>query len=452
MAINWTNLFTDAGTFVKHLNLFRTLSGTTLPGYATTIEGVIAGTGNYPLLNGVPQKFESFQDAVVGFCNEMAAKAQERFQDRDLILELLPVGQSPTIQATIGELIRAMVNDSKTINKSTVTVGSVTADAANSNTGIATILTTKVLDGASNPGNNMPANKFYVGVDSELCVPSETMTITCVRDSSGVGAVTEGFEQFEWKGGVAGRGAYDWRSEGSGNGPTLNMLNGSGMVTGGEFETAATTANVPDGWTLTAGAAGTNTSIDNTAGKFKRGSYALKLTGSGAATITLQQTLPAGLVPLKRYALACWVLGNASIAAGTLTIGFTGTGYTPGAGETISMNAAALAAATSYGLQSAFITMPANIPSDLKLQITVTGTLTSGQALWLDGLCFGPVIWHGGVGAVAVAGGNKTLKGDRFTFTLANNAAGVFQEFSRRQFGMQLKSSGSPNISDSLAT
>lgn len=452
MAVNWTNLFTDAGAFIKVLNLYRTLAGTTVPGYATTLEGVLAGTGNYPLLNGMPQKFETWQDAITGWCTELGGKAQERFVDRDLILEELPVGSSPSIQVVIGEMIRAMINASQTIDRSTVTLGSVTADAANSNTGIATILTTKVLDGVTNPGNNMPANRYYAGVDSELGVTAETMTITCTRDSSGVGATSEGSEQFEWKGEVQGRNAYDWRSEGSGNGPTFSMLNGSGMVNGGEFETHVTATNIPDGWTLTAGAATTNTVIDNTAGKVKRGTYSLKLLGSGAATITLQQTLPGGLVPLKRYALAAWVLGNASIAAGTLTIGFVGTGYTPGGGETISLNAAALAALTSYGLQSAFITMPANIPSDMKLQITVTGTLTSGQGLWIDGLAFGPVIWHGGVGAVAVAGGTKTLKNDRFSFTVANNGAGVFQDFCRRQFGMQLPSSGAPTIADSLAT
>jgi hypothetical protein len=61
-------------------------------------------------------------------------------------------------------------------------------------------------------------------------------------------------------------------------------------------------------------------------------------------------------------------------------------------------------------------------------------------------------VYHGGVAAAVVPGSSRFAAGDRFTFTVSNDAAGVFQEAFRKNYGVQLPSSGAPTIADALAT
>jgi hypothetical protein len=63
-----------------------------------------------------------------------------------------------------------------------------------------------------------------------------------------------------------------------------------------------------------------------------------------------------------------------------------------------------------------------------------------------------PAVYHGGVAAAVVPGASRFAAGDRFTFTVSNDAAGVIQEAFRKNYGVQLPSSGAPTIADALAT
>ena len=96
--------------------------------------------------------------------------------------------------------------------------------------------------------------------------------------------------------------------------------------------------------------------------------------------------------------------------------------------------------------------MPTEIPSDFKLVINMTNTLTSAKTVSIDALNFGPVEYHGGINAVVISGAGKFRKDDNFTFSVTNNDSGVFQTFFRKGIGIQLPSAGSPSIADSLAS
>jgi hypothetical protein len=142
-------------------------------------------------------------------------------------------------------------------------------------------------------------------------------------------------------------------------------------------------------------------------------------------------------------------------AAGNINVLFTGTGYAAGATEkvNIAFGSFPTAAFTAAGsLQSFFFQTPVNIPSDWKLTITITGTLSAGTAVYFDSVALAEVLYHGGVGAAVCAGSTPFAVGDKFTFTITNDQAGKFQEFFRSWFKVQLPSSGAPNISDALAT
>jgi len=160
-----------------------------------------------------------------------------------------------------------------------------------------------------------------------------------------------------------------------------------------------------------------------------------------------------GLVPGKRYCVACWVKGDATIASGALTIQMEGTGYVAGTVEKISMDDTALAAQTSYGLEYFYFNAPWEIPSDFELVLKITGTLTDSAIVYVDGLALGPVVYHGGVGLAVIAGDEAFLQGDQFSFALSNDGAGTFQEYFRKAHKYQLPSdlSGTETIADSLA-
>jgi hypothetical protein len=468
MTLSYDHLFSDIGEMIEAIDDIYTIAATTLPAIADEIEDELIdetdkGDGltpaaRYDILSGIPEIFIRFQDTAIGWIGQLAAKVEQSLTDVDILSETdLPLDRSASAEDVMKELYRKMIDDTETVDASTVQIagadqnaGAATADANNQGNG--KVFVTRILDGYSEPASGAPslrqytydrANSLwpgggaaYVGEESQLAVASETMTLTCESDSETDG-LAEGGESFGIIGGLAGRSDYDWETEGSGRGSSISVMNQSGLVTDGEFENFTT--NDPDSWTIDNGSAGTH--IFEETVNMHRGSACLKYSGDGAqATIQVSQDASASLIPLKRYCVACWVKGMAGIAAGTLTIQFEGTGYTAPTVEKISMNAAALAAQVAFGEEYFFVNMPAEIPDDFELVVKITGTLTNAKDVLIDGLALGEVAWHGGVGWAILAGSNPLLRGDRFTCTITNDNAGTFQKFFRKHFKMQLPS------------
>ena len=538
MAINYTNLFEDVGEFVEVINSFRgTIAITTIPAHLSEIEAELTGNSMITLLSGVPEMFLGFQNTMITWSERLAEKISERFRDNDTILVEMPLLTNSAISQVLAELYRKMIEDSETLNGSDVTIGGVSSDLIGTSDGV--VLTTDILDGVVAPSSGYPANPFYshdlsnsagsgrlpgehadyAGTLSELCVTSETITITCTTDSFPSGA-SEGKETFQVVGGLQKASRLSWDTEGSGNGPSITAMNASSIASGGEFEIFS--SNAPSGWTIDSGVAGTEILEETTT--IKRGSSALKITCptravtavtvanptqltsvahglvvgdevflaafsttpdiNGAQTvytiidadtftldidvtnvadgvgtvqfdeIQLSQTIVNALQPGRRYAVAVWIQGEATTTSGTLTIQMEGTDYTPGSSEKISMNAAALAAQTSYGVENFFFNCPLEVPTDFELVVKWTGTPTTGKAIFIDGLAFTPVTYCGGIGIVIFAGANPFVVGDRYTFTLANDDAGIFQTFFRKWYKLQLPSnlSAGESINDALAS
>lgn len=447
MAVNYATLFANLGEFVQRINQFTSLY-TSLDTYLDEIEADLGSAGRYDVLSGLPEEFDGFKSVVQGWCYTMVSKTTQLLTHRDDVLEQLNLGNNTSIQTVLYNIIRDMNDNSQTIDASTVTIGSVTSDKVNSDAG--TVVTGKVLDGYSNPGDNLAANPEYLGVNSELSLTSDRVTLECLTDSSQ--GSTEGLELWSIVGKPSTQ-AFHWNDRGSGTGGSLSTLNSYSLLDNLDFDDFTTT-NTPDSWDIDFGAAGSNFFED--ALNPYHGDSALKIRGDGlTGTLQISQSISASaLNPLQRYCVAAYVKGEASTLAGTLTIQFEGTGYTAGSGEKIEMNAAALAAQTSFGLEYFFVNMPKDIPTDFELVIKVTGTLTSAKSVYIDRMCFGPVTWHNGIHFAIVAGAEPFLKGDRFTFDVTNDDAGVFQKFFRDAYGVQIPSDtgGTETIADSLAT
>jgi hypothetical protein len=459
VAIDYTNLFENMGVFIKAANQMRDMATGSnaprpdLPSLESSIRSMLISNGAYDVLGSVPTDFIGYRDSAIGWAENLAGKVTELLTHRTTVLEQLPgLGQRYTLNDVLIELYRDMVANAKSVKPSVVTIGAVTADVTNH--GNATVLLDKVLDGVNAPHPGFLSNREYANRDSELAVANEDMTLTCVGDEDTDG-LASGEEVFLWEGRPPlVTGPFDWNTESSGLSTTVPMLNSHQIVSNANLE--SWNGNVPEGWSLDDGTAGTNCIQETTAADVYRGSSAMRLVGDGAtATIKLTQNVPLRvLVPQQRYCFACYVKGDATFAAGMLTIQFESQsgGYTAAASERILMNAAALAAQPAYGLEYFYLTVPEAIPDDLQLVVKLTGAATNGAKVRVDSIAFGPVTYGNGISAVIIAGSNQTTRNDRYTFNVQNNNAGVFQTFARKRFKMQLYSDPANTINDNLAT
>jgi hypothetical protein len=408
-------------------------------------------------IEGLSAAHEEYKKQTVAFRKSLLSVMEKRLTSPAIVVTTLGLPSYTNLSQILPRLREKMVADGKTIQRNVVTLGSVTA--ASGNVGNGTVIASKVLDGYSKPGDFFPADKNYNGLDSELCALAETLTVECTGDSQTSGR-QEGGEAFKIYGNPPNppdstpTPYFGVETEGSGS-STDSAITGphSGtLVSVPGFETwSADVPPVLSSWTLDTGTNNTHLIQESTAADVYRGTYAAKLVGDGAlAAIQLSQTMAASkFKPLRRYLVSIRYKASAAVAAGTFGVEFNGTGYTPGGTEKVSIAPGSLA--TSWTLATFQINMPSVIPSDWKLVIKWTGTPTNAKNLWVDDIYVQPMTYFGGVAVAYVPGATRALRGDRWSFTVANDRAGKFQSVWARWFGRQLPSSGAPNIADSLA-
>lgn len=448
MAFDWdtanTGVLTKTGKILKYINSSLALATTTLPAELVAITTPYQNMNRADLVANLFSYYGSLQSQVVSKRQTLASYMDSTYLDPVTVLSQLGVVDA-SIQSVMAALILQALIDSKTVNRSTVTIGTSTAQAGNVGNG--TVLTTKVLDGITPPLLGAMANIHYAGLNSELSVPSDTLAMTCIN------AQTEGAEQWSWSGNQKVQ-PWDYLTEGSGQGPTVTTANGARIIVDGDFE-QWTSTNTPTNWTITGGAAGTTIFREST--NIHRGTYSMKFLGNGAtATIGVNQSIGTNRMKgLRAYSVSCRMKASGTPAAGAILLQFTGTNYTAASTEKIAIAAASFptAAFTASGsLQSFIIITPAFIPSDWAFKVEIGSTLSNAVAVYFDSLAIVELPYHGGMAAIPVAGSTRWQPGDRVTFTLANNQAGVLQEGFRRGYNIQMPSSGSPSLSDNLAT
>tara|TARA_R100000322_G_scaffold170394_1_gene145615 strand:+ start:28451 stop:29797 length:1347 start_codon:yes stop_codon:yes gene_type:complete len=440
----YTNLFECIGEYVQRINDFQTIISdleTDRSQIETELEANSVPIGFYGDNTAI---FDGYKSNVVSWINQLVSKVSQLMENDDFVLDNFVT--TGGWEGILPEIIKDMTDTSQHIKQSVVTVGSVSSTLTNANSSI--LLVDKKLDGYNIPISGGIATRHQSGIDSELGPTSETFRVTAIEDSDETG-VTDGKENFIIHGDEGSTG-YHHGDTGSNSGPTISTLHAESSNYGlgnGDFETW-TDSTTPGSWTQVSGF----DPVDRTVDAYK-GDYAMACVGNGSKTWRIEQAVTTSrLDRYRRYVLACFVKGKASISAGALTIKFTGTGYTASSSEKIEMNAAALAAQTAYGVEYFYITMPSAIPTDMKLQVDLAGGLTSGKTVLIDHIQFGPVEYFGGVNFALVDGSGKTTIRDTHSSAISNNDAGVFQTFFRKGLNVQLPSDSSPSIADSLAS
>lgn len=424
-------LFNDLGLLIGRINAYGSYAASNFGADLNKIEnGFLAK----PDIDGLFPAYTGFGDQIVQIRQALAGYCDTRLQDLDRVIRELHLTASASIDDILNALGARMVEDLQTVNRSTVTIGAINPDILNNGNG--TVLTTKVLDGVTQPSNGMPARLYYNGLNSELAVASETMSLLCTDDS------TEGAEVFAWKG-APSADPLTWRPEGSGDGPSISVSGGSTIVPDGNFELAW-----PGSWLDPTGIGQFDTydAVANPGGQFYRGKSSLLLAGvNGTATLDMTSAMNTNR---KRYVLMCRILASYAPVVGTLTIGFQGTGYTPAGSEQITLGAGTFP--TSWTLYNCWVNTPIVLPANWALQIT-TANITSDVKIWIDCLFIDEARYFGGIGLNMAPGSKPFRKGDSFQFTLGNDQASKFNEFCRARWGSQWPSSVSPSVSDTLA-
>lgn len=450
------------------LTLFHTTLMSELDAVGDAIEAGTAGSRR-DIMAQVGIAFDRYRRSIANHLKECARLYLLRLFDQTTILNELAIHDAST-QRLLRRFVAQMRTDSATVDRTTVTVGSVTAGSGNVGNGV--VLVDKELDGYNAPirgGIAVPAydDGAGTGYDSELAA-SETVSAECVKDAQGnlidadrAAAVTSDFIEGEETFLLYGQPQqpYDPTApvnapllassvEGSGNGPLMKTLQSHAILRNINLE-SWTTSNVPDNWNDQGGGYGTaGTNVLKETTTIYRGASSMRFKGDGTtATIKRTQNVPANLlVGKRRYYFSIHLIGDATIAAGDIAVLFTGTGYTAGSSEKVSVAAASIPTSwTRYGF---WWNTPKTIPTDLAIEIQWNSTPTNNKNIYFDNIAFGPVTYHGGVSFVAIAGATPFKFGDIFTCPLTNDAAGEHQEFARRFLKIQYPSSGTPSISD----
>lgn len=423
MAIDYTLLFTRLGRFVAETNLWLGRQGSQLWASDVGADDILDEfAANRDLADGVLALYQTLQASMRQHVAGLTTQASKSLS----ALQAELMASSPSTQAIVPLLIARMVDDSKTVAANTVSAPSVSSVAGLVGTG------------------GLAASKTNAdGVDDETVV-SETLRVRCVRDRF-TGTVA-GQEAFEIVGAPRQVREEGYLARGSG-GPT-SLLGGeaSNLLTNGPF--SAFTGNVPDGWTVVAGVAGTDI-LDNTT-VLHANAHTLELKSGGSSTITLKQVFGASFTK-RVYVGNVWARrsGGSWTGGGSLKFTAKGTGFTDR--DILSIDPASLT--TSFANATLFFATPATLPSDFRIEASWTGAnLNAAKSVYLSGSAVRLATMHGGTAYAIFRGAADFLVGDEFEVVTANNYAGKFQTWFGRFFGAQLPSSGSPNISDSLAS
>lgn len=451
MALDHDDLFEDLGSLVKVYNAF---AGTAqaIAAQVDTILDTFGDEHQEAAVEGLRDSEENiWLSEYEGRRSTLHSFAVNRLLDKESVLDEIGA-TSYSINECLSKLIEYFTANSESINASSTSLGSITADAGN--TGNGTVIVTELLDCVTSPGTRagvtMQPHHLYGDLDSELTV-TETMDVRCVSDSFYDNQL-EGGESFSWHGDLPDSQHGVAAAEGSGSIGTVTAIHGDTprFLSNADFE-EFTTTNTPDSWTIYAGAVTINI-LESSGSNAYHGDSGLNFLGTGAAaTIGVSQSIANAVQAGKRYCCTIRVKADATIAAGTLTVQLEGTGYTAGTLEKITVAHGSLP--TSWTLYSFNVLIPLTVPDDLALVIKWGSTPTNAKNLYIDDVGFGEVNYGGGLGIVVVRGATPFVRNDRFSFTVTATE-GVFQKYFRRTFGVQLPSDASAGetIADSLAT
>ena len=435
MAVDYTQLFTLIGKYVHKINTYYDL----IADYDTdqaAIETTLASESLVRLGDGLDSVYDGFREQISGNISQLVDRISTILTDEELVGQQFYFGSVPSITAALKAIINDGAGGAFTIKNSTPTAGAITYDVTH--TGSIGVHRSFYLDGTMPPLAGAPSIPNYTGLTSQLTPTSETISITCVSDSETDG-VTQGSEVFQITGTGDGSSGYSVEGENVGNlGSIIAVDNiNLGLISNAGFD--SWTTGVLDSWTNEA----SDTCLEE--GSPMRGTSGSSLkTIQDDTVLHLSQTIPAASLKRNRlYFLTLWAAKDTDVALDQsidVVVTVNGTPYTTSVAPT----------GTAFEFSGISFLIPAELTADVTVEIGAATCAATKDAVIIDNLVISEAQYFAGVAMALSCGAEKVLRGDSAMFTLSNNNGGVFQTFFRKAYGVQLPSSGSPTISDSL--
>lgn len=361
--------------------------------------------------------------------------------DDDLVASYGGGLERKTVPFAIDGLIRQMVDNSSSIDGTTITIGTVTAGSSNVGNG------TMVFSGLASQ-KNAPTVVDYPSIKTEL------IRAVCVGDANS-NIVAENAEQFKVLGQRSENQLDDEWPKGSGLNTTIFATNpafvngnapGQNILRNSNFELF--TSNSPDFFTISTGAAGTDVLATSTA---YTGSYALEIVGDGSTAVKLIQYLNSDsgsfgrIKPDTPYTISFAIRRNGAASAGNFKVYLTdGVSVLNNADSNRKMEISLAynligGITTSYQLKTLACMTPKSIPKGAYLVIETDTPFNAGCSIYLDHLCIAEMHrqYAGGIAYQIIPGSTRFAYDDEFTCQITNNGEGKFATEFDRFFNMQ---------------
>lgn len=474
MAVNTTTLFTRLGRIwygVQSANL--SLGDTDISGGGLRAVGVVADriqaqytAADQNLIDTLYSSRDSARSGLDGWKSDLVTIAENTVVD--MVNDDNPLVEK-AIEPALIELIAQMTSASASVDAS-ATSASVAYGKA---------------DGTSNTGDDHLVCSVY-RTDGKLneLVLAEDIIVDCTTDAQVDQGATEGQEEWTFQGELTDTDdlAFDWPTGSSATGTLTAVASSAAVATDTPAENdqmlhnadiADFTSNIPDGWNVLVGTAGT-TILKNVSTVYDSDVGAvLEFVGDGSSTLSsVAQTFSqsststgstADVLPSTVYHVSARMRKSASLAAGAISVSLidgSNTQITDDEGNNVIITLAHGSIAsntwTKFGGQ---LVTPTNLPSTVKFRVAVSTALTNTESVYIGHISMTPATqaYDGGPYLSIHSGATASRRKDRATATIANDRAGAFQEafdrmFDMKSLGLQLPSDsgGSETINDNL--
>lgn len=446
------SLFVRLGHIFKTIDIINVQRGTTMPPRIDEIEADFDNT-DQNITDNIYSNLLSYQNS------NSSLPSYFRNISNNILTQMVNDDQPQTSSTSIPVCMNTLISQMETAS------ATVQACVASGNV-------------VPNPSNNGNANVIVslYGPDGRIQENSfnEIIEGTVISDSQSNGVIV-GRESMNFLGQYSIGDTLSWLYPvGSGSNTGLTCIDASqsqqrgnrNNLNNSNFE-IWTVPNIPDGWHIGTGTAGTT--VKRNAIFFYDGAASLEFDGNGSELTSVYQQFAtrlasgdtsASMSPITQFAMNAWVKVDLAPAAGVLQFALvdgSGNVLLDEQGNPSSISADLTTIGTTFVPVYGFLRTPRVLPSGVRFQIKLTTALSTGSSVFIDRLAMAlPVqCYQGGPSLAAFSGSNMMVNGDSYTVNIFNNYGGLFQRMFDRIYGMKsmnvlLPSSDTPTIPDSL--
>lgn len=481
MAFTETEQYALLRTLAPYANALEILRDT-----ATTLanreQAIIQRHSTYGLTDTaetVESTIASVRASIQGACQELVTQCRAVLTDRSLVVPNLPVPPTAGFNEVAAALVFAFENIDNTITASVTNdlgelistryqIGSPPGPMSCS---VPVSLPTAVEDGTrailfvltdavTPPSNTVIALRTNLGqVSQAFKIPGEEFVIALTDDSQS-GGLPAGQERYRIYSKNTGS-TYSGLGVSSGNITNVGTAhtNGEGLVAASSL-TPLFEDDVPAGWTVVGGTAGTSFEED-TSNTF-RGASTLGIPAN--QTFELTKTIPAAALTRGRYYALYWWERAAAQGAVEPVISDVGVSSSQGLGTAVftrtygaSTGNLDYAEGAKWRLRwKIYLAQETQPVSELTIRVKSTGTNTAAS---LATIGVAPIDYYGGVGYLLVPGDDDPLIGTQFNMTVEAETEvydsdplyyiqGRWSQFFAEALGIQLITDADNAVSD----